>query len=136
MKLSHDSKKIVVRFLLEKLNPDLVYLFGSLGRGIGREESDLDLAFYDGKEHEPYTMFLLANQLAQLLRREVDLVDLGAASTVFRAQVITTGELLYYRDRTFKEYYEMRVLKEYAKLNEERQVILDAIREEGSVYNG
>lgn len=97
---------------------------------MGRDESDLDLAFYDGKEHEPYTLFILANQLAQLLRRDVDLVDLGVASTVFRAQVITTGDLLYQRDRAFKEYYEMRVLKDYAKLNEERKVILEAIREQ------
>lgn len=79
-------------------------------------------------------LFLLANELAQRLKRDIDLVDLKTASTVFRAQVVTRGELLYYRDKTFKGYYEMRILKDYAKLNEERKVILDAIREEGSVY--
>ena len=62
-------------------------------------------------------------------------MELQRASTVFRAQVITSGKLLYCKDKTFQGYYEMRVLKDYAKLNEERNVILDAIREEGSVYN-
>ncbi|MCK9524454.1 MAG: nucleotidyltransferase domain-containing protein [Limnochordia bacterium] len=136
MELSLDSKNTIVRFLLEKLNPELIYLYGSFARGEGRTESDIDLAVYGIDESGPYTLFLLANELAQSLKRDVDLVDLKAASTVFRAQVITRGELLYCRDKTFRGYYEMRVLKDYAKLNEERKVILDVIREEGSVYNG
>lgn len=63
-------------------------------------------------------------------------MDLKSASTVFRAQVIARGELIYCGDKNVKGYLEMRILKDYAKLNEERKVILDAIREEGSVYNG
>lgn len=135
MKLSQDSKNTIVRFLLEELNPELIYLYGSFARGEGRKDSDIDLAIYGAKENEPYTLFLHANELAQRLKRDVDLVDLKTASTVFCAQVIIGGELLYYRDRSFKGYYEMRILKDYAKLNEERKVILDVIREEGSVYN-
>ncbi|NLL48421.1 MAG: nucleotidyltransferase domain-containing protein [Firmicutes bacterium] len=135
MELSQDAKTTIVQFLLGKLNPELIYLYGSFARGEGRNESDIDIAIYGGSECDAYTLFLRANELAQHLRRDVDLVDLKTASTVFRAQVITRGELLYCRDQTFKGYVEMRILKDYAKLNEERKVILDAIREEGSIYH-
>ena len=30
--------------------------------------------------------------------------------------------------------YDMRVFKEYAKLNEERKIVLDAIEKDGKVY--
>ncbi len=135
MQLSQDSQETIVKFLREKLNPELIYLYGSFAQGEGRKDSDIDLAVYCTDPREAYALFLLANELAQRLRRDVDLVELQRASTVFRAQVITSGKLLYCKDKTFQGYYEMRVLKDYAKLNEERNVILDAIREEGSVYN-
>lgn len=53
---------------------------------------------------------------------------------MFRAQIVSSGEVLFYRDKAFKENYEVRALKEYAKLNEERSAILEAVREGGSVY--
>ena len=80
-----------------------------------------------------HKLFLLANQLAMSLKRDVDLVDLKQASTVFRAQIVSSGDALFYRDKAFKENYEVRSLKEYAKLNEERSAILEAVREGGAV---
>ena len=136
MELPQDTKDTIVQFLLDKLNPELIYLYGLFARAEGRSDSDIDLAIHGADESDPYTLFLLANELAQRLRRDVDLVDLKSASTVFRAQVIARGELIYCGDKNVKGYLEMRILKDYAKLNEERKVILDAIREEGSVYNG
>ena len=134
MQLSLEEKQVIVDFLVQKLDPLLIYLYGSYAKGKACPNSDVDLAFYANQQSDPYEIFLLANQLAMQLRKDVDLVDLRTASTVFRAQVISTGELLLCSDRFFKENYEIRVLKEYTKLNEERKEILEAIREEGSIY--
>lgn len=134
MQLSLVEKQVIVDFLVQELDPLLIYLYGSYAKGKARPNSDVDLAFYANQQSDPYEIFLLANQLAMQLRKDVDLVDLRTASTVFRAQVISTGELLLCSDRFFKENYEIRVLKEYTKLNEERKEILEAIREEGSIY--
>lgn len=134
MELSSEMKKDILSFLTKKLDPELIYLYGSFARSEGRLESDVDLAVYTQKQTDPYGLFLLANELAMDLKLDVDLVDLKTVSTVFRAQVVSSGEALFYRDDLFKAEYEIRSLKDYAKLNEERKPILDRIKEEGSIY--
>lgn len=59
MVLSKENKAMVVDFLLDELNPQLIYLYGTYAHSQGRADSD------------------------------VDLVNLNSASTVFRAQVVT-----------------------------------------------
>lgn len=134
MELTLAGKKAIVDFLVKVLEPQIIYLYGSFARAEGRVDSDIDIAIYAEAETDPYKLFLLANQLAMLMKRDVELVDLRQASTVFRAQIVSSGEALFYQDKAFKENYEVRSLKEYAKLNEERSAILEAVREGGSVY--
>jgi hypothetical protein len=81
-----------------------------------------------------YDIFMIAQGLADLLKQPVDLVDLNKASTVFQAQVVGTGQIIYCTDEVRRMYFEMKVLKMYAKLNEERKSILDRIMESGSIY--
>jgi hypothetical protein len=76
----------------------------------------------------------LKNELALRLAREVDLIDLAAASTVMQAQVVTRGERLFCSDSAYCETFEDRVLSAYARLNEGRRDILRDIRKRGSVY--
>lgn len=53
---------------------------------------------------------------------------------MFKAQVIGTSKVLYCNDEYRRMNFEMRALKEYTLLNEEREPILKRIREEGAVY--
>jgi hypothetical protein len=69
-----------------------------------------------------------------VLYRDVDLVDLLAASTVLRAQVIAYGERLYCGAQFACETFENYVFASYARLNEERDAILRDIRQRGQVY--
>lgn len=64
----------------------------------------------------------------------MDLINLNASSTVFKAQVVSTGKIIYCSDETKRMYFEMRAFKSYAMLNEEREVILKKIKERGTVY--
>ena len=56
------------------------------------------------------------------------------ASTVFQAQIHTTGTVIYSKDDTLLKNHQMTALSMYAKLNEEREEILKNIHESGSVY--
>jgi hypothetical protein len=76
---------------------------------------------------------MIGQKLASLLDREVDLVDLSKASTVFQVQVVSTGKVIYCNDERRRMFFEMTVLKKYAMLNEERQCILEEIRERGTI---
>jgi hypothetical protein len=67
------------------------------------------------------------------LDSEIDLADLFSANTVFAAIVITTGERLF-SSGIAADIFEMKTLSAYARLNEERQDILQDIVRRGTVY--
>lgn len=124
MELNTDLIKSTLR---EELDPVLIYIFGSFAKGRAREDSDLDIAFLSDKKFDEYKVFLSAQKLADKLKREVDLIDLNKASTVFKVQVIQ-GILIYNGDNTRKMIFEMQSLREYAKLNEEREEVLQKMQ--------
>jgi predicted nucleotidyltransferase len=113
-------------FLIEELEAELIYLFGSYAVGKIRDNSDLDLAFLSSKEIDDYQRFLTAQKLASKLDIDIDLVDLAEASTVFKTQIIQ-GKLLFAKNKQQKQQFELLTLKNYARLNEERKEIIEKI---------
>lgn len=126
----------VIDIIKENFDPIVIYLFGSAARNELREDSDIDIAFLTeyNSSTDPYVCFMKSQELADILNRDVDLINLNESSTVFKVQVINNGKILYCKDETERLYFEMRSFKEYAMLNEERNVILKSIKERGSVY--
>ncbi|MGL4819492.1 MAG: type VII toxin-antitoxin system MntA family adenylyltransferase antitoxin [Bacilli bacterium] len=120
--------------LLHDYEPIVVYLFGSAKRNELRADSDIDIAFLSEQNIKPFDCFMKAQQLADIFKRDVDLVDLSHASEVFTAQVLRDGEVVYCGNNLKRMEFEMVSLKKYAKLNEEREVVLEKIRESGRVY--
>lgn len=112
----------------------LVYRFGSTANRTAHRESDVDLALLAKTRLSSSARWELQSALASALRREVDLVDLRAASTVLQMQVVSSGELLFEGNALERQRFEMLVFSSYARLNEERKAILQRIREEGRVY--
>lgn len=111
-----------------------VYQFGSSGTGTEHAESDVDLAFLATASLKPLERFDVQQALASALRREVDLIDLRAASPVMAMQVLSTGRLLHDADPVARGQFEDLTYSSYARLNEERRGILDRIAAEGTIY--
>jgi predicted nucleotidyltransferase len=128
-------KTEIVHFLTEKVSPCIVYLFGSSVKGTSNSNSDIDFAFLSNHDLDQYEIFMIAQQLADIVNTDVDLIDLTKASTVFQAQIVHTGKAIFCSDEKKRMEFEMKVLKMYAKLNEERQVITDRIEESGSIFD-
>ena len=128
-------KKRIVSFLTERI-PDLIaiYLFGSSVQGTPGLESDIDLAILPVQPLDPLERWNLTQDLASLLKREVDLVDLRKASTVMRMQVISSGQYLYESNRQERDRFEDYVFSSYARLNEERKEIIKKVQERGTIY--
>lgn len=122
--------------IIREAVPDVVaiYRFGSTVGGKTHAESDVDLAFLPRAPVDPVRRFELQERLAVALRRNVDLVDLRAASTVMQMQVVSTGEALAVLDLAEKERFETYVYSSYARLNEERKAILERVLREGTVH--
>lgn len=117
-------KEIIVGILRNEISPWLVILFGSFVKGNFRNDSDIDIAYLSDKEISNIERFKISQEIADKLSREVDIVDLKTASSVLKAQIIGTGEVIYCEDENRKDLFFMRALKEYALLNEERDVVL------------
>jgi len=111
-----------------------IYLFGSVARGEARDQSDVDLAILAERAVDAVLLWETAQEIADAVGREVDLLDLRAVSTVMRMQVISRGERVDCRDEMAAETFEDFVFSHYALLNEERQAILDEVSERGSTY--
>ena len=94
----------------------------------------MDIAFLSDDDIDEYRTFMKAQEIANVFNRDCDLIDLKKTSTVLKAQIIGNGKKIFCNDEIKRAYFEMRSLKEYALLNEERAEILKYIESSGSVY--
>lgn len=102
-----------------------VWIFGSAARGESRPDSDVDLAFLARRASDPRLVFEAAEEIAAAIGRDVDLIDLAAASDVLRAQVVAGGHRLHTEDTRAAGEFEMYALADYARLNEERREVIE-----------
>ncbi len=103
-------------------------------KGAARGDSDVDLAVLLPEPLPAVARWELQQRLAAALGRDVDLVDLRAASTVMRVEVLRHAVVLYQSDRRMREEFEAVALASYARLNEERRAIVADARERGTVH--
>lgn len=105
-----------------------IYLFGSYATEYERPDSDIDLALL-----LPYPAAITATdlplspcrvELETKLGRNIDLVNLRLANTVLQNEISNTGRLIDAQQPEAIREFEMRVLSDYQKLNEERKDIL------------
>ncbi|MFO0773064.1 MAG: nucleotidyltransferase domain-containing protein [Nitrospiraceae bacterium] len=129
------NDSLITSFLTSRIPDRLaIYQFGSEAKGTTRPGSDIDLAVLARTPLSPEACFNLAQDLSIQLHRDIDLVDLRRATTVMRAQVISTGQRLAVFDRNGTAEFEMYAYSDYSRLNEERREILKTISTRGSIY--
>jgi len=128
------AKQKIIDLICQQL-PDIqaIYLFGSANSAYEKSDSDVDLAFLATKKIEPMKRWQVQQELAILLDKDVDLIDLWQASEVLRWQVISTGQRIYCQKKKTCEAYENTVFSAYLRLNDERKDILEEIQKRGQV---
>ena len=133
------SEQIIQTILTHTPQVQAVYMFGSYGTEDERPSSDVDLALLLPPEQAKAEGSLLLGELhlalAELLGKEVDLVNLRQVSTVFQKEIVMTGRQIFCADSYAAAEFEMLTLSYYQKLNEERREILAAFKESGRAYN-
>ncbi len=126
-----DIEDKIVNKIKERVpNVLAIYIFGSFGTAHQTAESDVDIAVLMPKKMDPLTLWDTAQQIAIELNKDVDLIDLKGASTVFQNQIISTGKRIYCSDKISCDLFEHTCLSMYLRFNEERK---DFIR---GVMNG
>ena len=106
-----------------------IVIFGSFALGTQNSESDIDIAIRTDKEISKKDIFELSNKLSDILKRDIDLVDLKQIQDGFRYEILINGETIYTKDATNFEYYKLDMYREYLELNESRQDIIKKMKE-------
>jgi len=117
-----------VQILLQQF-PELaaVIAFGSFGTEYERSESDLDLAILTADPCETIDIVKLwevAQEIARTIGRDVEVINLRQASTVFCYQVLTSGTPVYCSNELALAYFDNLTMSMYLRLQEERKDIL------------
>lgn len=132
------QEKIIQTILTCYPTTEAIYLFGSYGTADEWPTSDVDIALLlppaKAKQVGHLALSDLHNRLAQLLGKEIDLINLRQVSTVFQKEIIMAERRIFCADRYAADEFEMLVLSFYQKLNEERQDILAEFARTGRAY--
>lgn len=111
-----------------------IYVFGSFAKNEDTKESDLDLAILLDRPADKVMLWDLAQEIAIKINRDVDLIDLFSASTVFQFQIISSGKRIDSQDLKACDSFEDLTYSMYIRFNESRQDTLDDIKKRGSIY--
>jgi len=131
-------ERAVVAAPCRRAYPDLqaIYLFGSRASGAPRPHSDFDLALLLPPELARGAECLPLSELRPVLERElgreVDLVNLRIAPTVFAKEIVATGERIDCSDPAAADDFEALTFSLYQELNVERASAGDAFRSDFS----
>jgi predicted nucleotidyltransferase len=124
-----------IQYLREQLGNHLIaiYQFGSFGTPYHNAQSDLDLAVLCDQPLDPMKKWALAQEIAFRISKDVDLIDLFEASTVFRYQILNEGKLVYCSNETVCSTFDTYVFSDYLDFNERRRDLLQDIHKRGNI---
>ncbi|HCL56032.1 MAG TPA: nucleotidyltransferase domain-containing protein [Spirochaetia bacterium] len=114
----------IKEYLITRLQPEVIYLFGSYASGSIKPESDIDLAVLGESIYSKKNIFESALDLGVILNRDVHLIDFQNTLPSLKIQIISKHKILFCKNHENRLFYEMNALKEYQKLNEEREIVL------------
>ena len=84
----------IADFLSLQSDLELVWIYGSYASGRQTPQSDIDIAVAGKTPLTPDRRLDLTEQLSQITRKEIDLVDLQAVHGIIFSQVLTLGKLV------------------------------------------
>jgi predicted nucleotidyltransferase len=125
LSLSPHQQLLIVQELCSLVQAHTIIIFGSVAKGTARAESDIDIAYLSSLRKSTYQRFRIGQQLADILHRDVDLIDFEESSTVFQIQIATTGMVLYEEQPLPRQLAYIQAFREYVQLNDKRQSLLD-----------
>ena len=120
--------------ILHRVNTEAIILFGSYARNTQTEDSDVDLAIKCKENISKLEWLNLKRELEDILKKEVDLINLSEIGDGIKYEILINGEAIYVEDEYKFELYKLRKYKEYLELNESRELIIQNMKNGGSAY--
>lgn len=94
------------------------YLFGSYASGRTGPMSDVDIAVllkkpYPEGRYLIHQLDYLSFRIEELLKKEVDVVEMNRQGLIFQYNILRTGKLIYDADPSFRANYVSRLISAY-----------------------
>ncbi|MDP2992368.1 MAG: nucleotidyltransferase domain-containing protein [Deltaproteobacteria bacterium] len=134
-----NSETIVTTVLGFYPDVEAIYIFGTYGTSDEQKGSDADIALLFPHDRAKLIKNLVVSEcryaLEEILKRDVDIINLRMVNTVFQHEIVQEGRIIYQQDENAVDHFEMSVISSYQKLNEERAGIIQEIFESGRILN-
>ena len=126
--------KKIKEIILNKIEVDAIVLFGSYARHRERPDSDIDVAIKPITNIKENILLELQNTIEDEIDTDLHLINLDMVEEDFRYDILITGETLYARDEIEFWEYKFRAYSDYLELSEDRRIIVDKLKEGGTIY--
>ena len=131
----NEKLEIIKEFLIKECDPQAIVLFGSYARNAQNKESDIDIAIKTSKSISKLEMFNLKNELEDIIKIDVDLINLDAElSDGFRYEILINGQTIFCKNQYEFDLYKLDMFREYLELSESRQMIINQLKEGKAKY--
>ena len=118
------AENIIIEFFQKISGVAALYLFGSqIDASKTNRHSDIDLAvlFEHTQKPDTFELIEIREKLADLLGRDVDLINLNNADPILSMQVLETGKQLWVPLTRLLDEWVVRTITDYADLKEMRK---------------
>jgi len=140
MKIGKKTLEKIRNYFKTKPEVVAVYLYGSFAKRQAREESDIDLGVIveEVKENQPFEIpqVVFAQELSQILDREVEVQNLSSSDLEFVHRVLSEGKMIFCQDDKKRISFETGIINKYFDLKpmlEEYYKILLEIAKRGEL---
>ena len=111
--LDKDQIRKIISFATKHSEISVIYLFGSHAVGHQRSRSDIDLGILFSKNVEGFMRINLETEISNLLRKDVDLIDMEKSSPILRHQIHKYGKLIYDDGSDFPFQFRAGSIRDY-----------------------
>ena len=115
--LDKDQTAKIVNFAKAYPEISAVYLFGSHAVGHPRSKSDIDLGILFHKDMDAFTRISMETEISNLLKKDVDLVDMRKSSPFLCHQIYKYGKFIYHDGSNFPFQFRASSIREYLDTN-------------------
>ena len=111
--LENDQITKIIDFARGHSEISVIYLFGSHAAGRQRSKSDIDLGILFVKDIDGFTRINLETEISNLLKKDVDLIDMKRSGPVLRHQIYKYGRLIYHDGSDFPFQFRAGSIRDY-----------------------
>ena len=119
-----DKDQITKIIGFAKAHPEIsaVYLFGSHAVGHSRSKSDIDLGILFINEVDSFTRINMETKISNLLKKDVDLIDMRKSSPFLCHQIYKYGKFIYHDGSDFPFQFRANSIRDYLDTDSIRRI--------------